>query len=87
MVIGLAARLTSSAEVSGTFNQWMIHLPARGSMFVSLAAGPETDNLHDNSLLAGGTRCQCDMLYHARNILCIESQIAGMERERCASFI
>ena len=55
VVIGLAARMTSGAEVSGEFNQWMIHLPARGSMFVRMPVNPAEDGQR-NGLLIAGTR-------------------------------
>ena len=55
VVIGVAARFTSSAEVSGAFNQWMIHLPARGSMFVRMPVKPAEDG-HRKGLLIAGTR-------------------------------
>ena len=49
VVIGIAARLSNSRESSGAFIQWMLHLPARGSMFLRMQLNPSEDG-HTNML-------------------------------------
>lgn len=55
VVVGIAARISNSRETSGAFIQWMLHLPARGSMFLRMQLTPSEDGLR-NGLLMAGTR-------------------------------
>ena len=52
-VVGIASRISSSAEASGEFVEWMLHLPARGSMFVMFESS--TAGGLRNGVLRGGT--------------------------------
>lgn len=54
-VVGIAARVSSSRDRSGPFVQWMMHLPARGSMFVRMQGSTPQDGRR-TGLLVGGTR-------------------------------
>jgi hypothetical protein len=55
VVVGIAARVSNSQESSGAFIQWMLHLPARGTMIVRMQLKPAEDGLR-NGLLMAGTR-------------------------------
>ena len=35
-VVGVASRIASASEASGPFIEWAVHLPARGTMFVTM---------------------------------------------------
>ena len=53
VVVGIAARVSNSQETSGAFIQWMLHLPARGSMFLRMQLKPAEDGLRNGLLMAG----------------------------------
>jgi hypothetical protein len=55
VVVGIAARMSNAHETSGAFIQWMLHLPARGSMFLRMQLKPSEEGLR-NGLLMAGTR-------------------------------
>lgn len=55
VVVGIAARTSNSRERSGAFIQWMLHFPARGSMFLRMQLTPSEDGVR-NGLLMAGTR-------------------------------
>lgn len=55
VVVGIAARVSNSQDSSGPFIQWMLHLPARGSMFLRMQLRSSEDGLR-NGLLMAGTR-------------------------------
>ena len=55
VVVGIAARMSNARDASGAFIQWMLHLPARGSMFVRMQLQPSKDG-HRKGLLMAGTR-------------------------------
>jgi hypothetical protein len=55
VVIGIAARMSNARETSGAFIQWMLHFPARGSMFLRMQLKPSEDGLR-SGLLTAGTR-------------------------------
>ena len=55
VVVGIAARMSNARETSGAFIQWMLHLPARGSMFLRMQLKPSEGGLR-NGLLMAGTR-------------------------------
>ncbi len=55
VVVGIAARISNAQDTSGPFIQWMLHLPARGSMFVRMPLKPSADG-HRRGLLMAGTR-------------------------------
>ena len=54
-VVGVAARVSSSTDESGRFVQWMMHLPARGTLFANMQLGTSPDGQR-HGLLVGGTR-------------------------------
>jgi len=54
VVVGIASRISSSKDASGPFVQWMLHLPARGTLFVIFDAAPADGGLR-NGTLRGGT--------------------------------
>ena len=47
VVIGVASRM------SGSSVEWVVHLPARGSMFMTMAANPSADGYRKGKLRAG----------------------------------
>ena len=53
VVVGIAARISNPRESSGAFIQWMLHLPARGSMFLRMQLTPSEDGVRDGLLMAG----------------------------------
>ena len=53
VVIGAASRMSGSSEQHGSFVEWVVHLPARGSMFVTMAANPSADGYRKGKLRAG----------------------------------
>lgn len=55
VVVGIGARISNAQDTSGSFIQWMLHLPARGSMFVRMQLNPSADG-HRKGLLMAGTR-------------------------------
>lgn len=55
VVVGVASRMANNAETSGAFVQWVLHLPARGTMFVSMQPDP-TEQGYRSGLLRAGTR-------------------------------
>ncbi len=54
-VIGVASRLASSSEETGPFIEWVLHFPARGTMYVQMEQTPAADGFR-NGLLRSGTR-------------------------------
>ncbi len=53
VVVGIAARISSTRDASGPFIQWMLHLPARGSMFAGMQIKLTDDGYRDGLLMAG----------------------------------
>ncbi len=53
VVIGAASRMSGSPEQHGSFVEWVVHLPARGSMFMTMAANPSADGYRTGELRAG----------------------------------
>jgi hypothetical protein len=52
-VVGIAARIDNARDDSGPFVQWMIHLPARGSLFVGLNIQSSDDGSRNGRFVAG----------------------------------
>lgn len=52
-VIGIASRLASRAEATGPFIEWMLHLPARGTVYVKMNISPGADGYRNGRLIAG----------------------------------
>jgi hypothetical protein len=55
VVIGVASRLASSTDASGSFIEWTLHLPARGTMYVQMEMDPTEDG-YRNGFVRAGTR-------------------------------
>ncbi len=53
VVIGAASRMSGSSEQHGSFVEWVVHLPARGSMFMTMAVNPSADGYREGKLRAG----------------------------------
>ncbi len=53
VVVGAASRMSGKSEQHGSFVEWAIHLPARGTMYVSMAINPSPDGYREGSLRAG----------------------------------
>ena len=53
VVVGAASRMSGKSEQHGSFVEWTVHLPARGTMFVSMAPNPSPDGFREGSLRAG----------------------------------
>jgi len=52
-VVGVASRISSTNGRGGSFIQWMLHLPARGTMFMLLEPRATADGSRTGSLRAG----------------------------------
>ena len=53
-VVGVASRMTMSGERGGDSIEWVLHLPARGSMYVTMPARA-VDGVHRVGTLLSGT--------------------------------
>jgi hypothetical protein len=53
VVVGAASRISGSSKKSGPFVEWTVHLPARGTMFVTMAPRPSADGFRKGKLRAG----------------------------------
>lgn len=54
-VIGVASRLASFTETQGSFIEWALHFPARGTMYARMELIPSADGIR-NGILRAGTR-------------------------------
>jgi hypothetical protein len=52
-VVGVASRIAASDEVSGETIEWVLHLPARGSIFVNMQPEPREGGYRVGALRAG----------------------------------
>lgn len=53
VVVGAASRISGASKKSGPFVEWTVHLPARGSLFVTMAPRPAADGYREGTLRAG----------------------------------
>lgn len=53
VVVGTASRMSGKTEQHGPFVEWVLHLPARGSMFVKMAVTSSSDGYRQGNLRAG----------------------------------
>lgn len=53
IVVGAASRMSGEMEEHGPFVEWVVHLPARGTMFVKMAVSPSPDGYRQGNLRAG----------------------------------
>ena len=54
-VVGVASRLASATETTGSFIEWSLHLPARGTIYVDMEVMPSEDGFR-NGIMVSGTR-------------------------------
>lgn len=52
-IIGVASRLASAEEPTGAFIEWVIHLPARGTLYVNMGVTPTAEGLREGTMRAG----------------------------------
>jgi len=55
VVIGVASRLANESEKTGPFIEWVLHLPARGTVYLQMDLAPSAEG-HRNGRLVAGTR-------------------------------
>ena len=55
VVVGVGTRMASSTDPSGSFIEWTVHLPARGTIYAQMEMEPTADG-HRNGTLRAGTR-------------------------------
>ena len=55
VVIGVASRLASASEATGPFIEWVLHLPARGTIYLQMDLTPSAEG-HRNGRLTASTR-------------------------------
>ena len=53
VVVGAASRMSGTTELHGPFVEWMMHLPARGTMFVTMGPSPTSGGFRQGNLRAG----------------------------------
>lgn len=53
VVVGIAARISSAREESGAFVQWVLHMPARGSIVAGMQVATAGDGRRQGRMLAG----------------------------------
>jgi hypothetical protein len=80
VVIGVASRLASASETTGPFIEWVLHLPARGTVYLQMDVTPAAEG-HRNGRLAVGTQDFESMSGNVREqfISDIESEDANFE--------
>lgn len=59
-VVGVASRITGSKQAAGTVIEWTLHLPARGSLYITMQPMPDGAGYRSGSMRAG-TREFADM--------------------------
>ncbi len=55
VIIGVASRLASSTDEAGSFIEWTLHLPARGTIYAQMEMDPTEDG-YRNGIMRAGTR-------------------------------
>jgi len=53
VVVGTASRMSGKSEQHGSFVEWALHLPARGTMYVSMDPNPSPDGYREGTLRVG----------------------------------
>jgi hypothetical protein len=53
IVVGTASRMSNKKDDSGSFIQWMMHLPARGTLFARMNLGTSESGVRDGLLIVG----------------------------------
>ena len=55
VVVGVGTRMATSTDPSGSFIEWSIHLPARGTIYANMEMEPAADG-YRNGVMRSGTR-------------------------------
>lgn len=55
VVVGVGTRMASSTDPSGSFIEWSVHLPARGTIYAQMDMEPAADG-YRNGVMRSGTR-------------------------------
>ena len=53
IVVGAASRMSGKSDLYGPFVEWVMHFPARGTMFVTMAVNPTSGGFRQGNLRAG----------------------------------
>ena len=53
VVVGVASRIASASERTGPFIEWVLHLPARGTLYLQMAVTPAPEGHRNGRVLAG----------------------------------
>lgn len=53
VVVGVASRIAGAGAATGAVVEWMLHLPARGSIYVTMQAAAGSDGYRGGSVRAG----------------------------------
>lgn len=53
VVIGVASRLASASEATGPFIEWVLHFPARGTIYLQMELAPTPEGYRNGRLTAG----------------------------------
>jgi len=53
LVVGVASRLASSTDPAGSFIEWSLHLPARGTIYAQMEMSPSEDGIRIGAMRAG----------------------------------
>lgn len=52
-VVGVASRMASASESTGAFIEWVVHLPARGTLYFQMDVQPAPEGHRNGRMLAG----------------------------------
>jgi hypothetical protein len=80
-VVGVASRMSSTTETTGAFIQWVLHLPARGTMFVAMQTQPTAEGFR-TGVLHAGTQEFADLSGEIRERLLVEAQAAESDTNK-----
>lgn len=80
VVVGIASRLASASEETGPFIEWVLHLPARGTLYLKMDVKPAPEGYRNGTMLAG-TRDFATMVGSAREqfVSEVESDDSGFQ--------
>lgn len=80
VVVGVASRLASASEPTGPFIEWVLHLPARGTLYLQMDLQPAAEGYRNGKMLAG-TRNFATMVGSAREqfVSDVRSADSGVE--------
>ncbi|MDX1403494.1 MAG: hypothetical protein R3192_03100 [Woeseiaceae bacterium] len=53
VVVGVASRMASASEPTGAFIEWVLHLPARGTLSLHMDVNPAPEGHRNGRMLAG----------------------------------